>query len=620
MPIRYAGNDNRITYSNVSVKSVMLGGGPCIYGDEIGYSSIFIYSESSDGYISIDGLTEKGKTLVQITIPQEIGGKPVVSISDEAFLDNQVMQIVTIPPTITDIGVSAFSGCIYLNQINWNAISVNDFTEIHHIFDDAGDSGEGINVIFGDSVKKIPAYAFAVNTPSVRPSIKTVTISDSVTSIGYAAFAGCAVLDTLTIGKNVKSIGNNAFRNCQSLTSINWNAVSVDSLSEDNQVFQRAGVSESGITVTFGSSAKKIPSYLFYNSLDLYSPKIRTVVMSEGIEVIEESAFKGCDDITSIAIPESVTSIGISAFSGCSSLKSMTIPFVGATKNGTSNTHFGYIFGASSYNDNSTYVPTSLKEVIVTGGTSIGWYAFGYCDSLTSVTVGDGVTSINWHAFEDCSGLTSITISASVTSIGAYAFENCSGLTSVYYTGDVAGWCGISLVNSSDGPLYYAGNLYIDGSLVKDLVIPDSVTSIGEGAFRGCTSLASLVISSSVTSIGVGAFMGCTSLASATIGNGVTSTGTSVFRECTSLTSVTIPNSVTSIDDYAFDSCDSLTAIVIPDSVTSIGYRALSFCTSLTSVTFNGTKAEWEAVEKGVGWNDDCPFTQVVCSDGTASV
>lgn len=612
MPIRYNGQDNRLVYGNVPVKSVMLGGGPCIYGDEIGYSAIFIYSEKSDGNISIDGLTEKGKTLVQITIPQEIGGKPVVSISDEAFLDNQVMQIVTIPTTITDIGVSAFSGCSYLNQINWNAISVNDFTGFRYIFDGAGGSGEGINVIFGDSVKTIPAYAFATSVgPShVRPSIKTVTISDSVTSIGYAAFMECTVLETLTIGKNVKSIGDSAFGDCQSLTSINWNAASADSLSEDNRVFGRAGVSEGGIAVTFGSSVKKIPSYLFYNSLSSYSPKIRTVVMSEGIEVIEEAAFKGCDDITSITIPGSVTSIGISAFSGCSDLTSITIPFVGAeagkTSSDTYQYPFGYIFGTLSYtggtavrqsyhgsstsNFTSTtyYIPSSLRRVTVTGG-NILYGAFYNCSMLTSVTIDNSVTSIGGSAFEDCSGLTSITIPDGVTSIGGAAFEGCSGLTSIN--------------------------------------IPDSVTNIGRYAFRDCSGLSSVTIGNGVTNIENWAFRGCSGLTeinwnavsvsdfpygsdvfdnAGTAGSGITVTfGDTVQKipknlfymtssaERPNIKGVSISNSVTSIGEYAFRDCDGLTSINIPNSVTSIGYDAFYNCNSLTLVNYIGDMESW---------------------------
>ena len=157
--------------------------------------------------------------------------------------------------------------------------------------------------------------------------------------------------------------------------------------------------------------------------------------------------------VTQIIIPDFVTNISSSAFYGCSSLTEITLPFVGAGKSGTSNTHFGYIFGAISYIYNYDYVPSSLKKVTITGG-NIGKEAFYNCSSLTSVVIGDSVTSIGSFAFRNCSGLTSVVIGDSVTSIGDWAFYGCSSLTSV--------------------------------------VIPDSVTSIGNYAFWDCSSLNSI--------------------------------------------------------------------------------------------------------------------------------
>ena len=185
--------------------------------------------------------------------------------------------------------------------------------------------------------------------------------------------------------------------------------------------------------------------------------------------------------------------------------------------------------------------------------------------SLRSVTLTDG--NVLYGAFYNCSMLTSVTIPDSVTSIGNYAFSGCSGLTSVYYTGDVAGWCGISFGNFSANPLSYAGNLYIDGSLVTDLVIPDSVTSIGDYAFRGCSGLTQITIPDSVTSIGNYAFYNCSGLTSVTIGDSVESIGDGAFYNCSGLTSVTIPDSVTSIGYEAFRGCSGLTSVTIGNSV-----------------------------------------------------
>ena len=120
---------------------------------------------------------------------------------------------------------------------------------------------------------------------------------------------------------------------------------------------------------------------------------IKTASIRQGTRGIAYYAFEGCSGLTSVTIGNGVTSIGRGAFYGCSSLESITIPFVGATKDGTSNTHFGCIFGALYDYDNDDYVPTSLKEVVITGGTSIGEYAFRGCSGLTSVTIPDSVTA-----------------------------------------------------------------------------------------------------------------------------------------------------------------------------------------------------------------------------------
>ena len=155
-------------------------------------------------------------------------------------------------------------------------------------------------------------------------------------------------------------------------------------------------------------------------------------------------------------------------------------------------------------------IPESVEhEGTAYSVTSIGDWAFKNCSGLTSVTIPNSVTSIGEYAFFNCSGLTSVTIPNSVTSIGGAAFVGCTGLTSVHIS-DIAAWCNIYFEDSDDSnPLYYAHHLYLNGEEVKDLVIPNSVTSIGELAFRGCSGLTSVTIPNSVTSIGDWAFKNC---------------------------------------------------------------------------------------------------------------
>ena len=230
-------------------------------------------------------------------------------------------------------------------------------------------------------------------------------------------------------------------------------------------------------------------------------------------------------------------------------------------------------------------IPESVEhEGTIYSVTSIGNYAFQYCSGLTSVTIPNSVTSIGDWAFYGCKGLTSVTIPNSVTSIGSYAFDGCSGLTSVHIS-DFTAWCNIDFGTAESNPLSYAHHFYLNGEEVKDLVIPNSVTSIGDYAFYRCSGLTSVHIPNSVTSIGDFAFYGCSGLTSVTIPNSVTSIGSYAFDGCSGLTSVTIPNSVESIGDVAFGYCSGLTSVTIGNSVTSIGNYAFLCCSGLTSVT-----------------------------------
>ena len=184
-------------------------------------------------------------------------------------------------------------------------------------------------------------------------------------------------------------------------------------------------------------------------------------------------------------------------------------------------------------------------------------------------SVKEGTRIICDRAFDWCRSLSEIVIPSSVTSIGDWAFSGCDSLSEIVIPSSVTS-IGDSAFSSCD-------------SLSK-IVIPSSVTSIGKGAFFRCHSLSEIVISSSVTSIGDGAFYGCDSLSEIVIPSSVTSIGEGAFFRCVSLSEIVIPSSVTSIGDSAFSYCRSLSEIVIPSSVTSIGKGAFSRCVSLSEI------------------------------------
>ena len=257
------------------------------------------------------------------------------------------------------------------------------------------------------------------------------------------------------------------------------------------------------------------------------------------------------------------------------------------------NIDYGPDFPASGSYSGSITIPSTVvcngTSYIVTsiGNDRFGHGAFESNGGLTSVTIPNSVTSIGKRAFYNCGGLTSVTIPNSVTSIGLNAFYN---VKHVIYTGSATGspWGAIAVNGFVDGDFVFSDNTktqlaaYIGNG--GDVSIPNSVTSIGDAAFRLCSGLTSVTIPNSVTSIGGSAFMGCTGLTSVTIPNSVTSIGENAFSGCTGLTSVTIGNGVTSIGKSAFYNCGGLTSVTIPNSVTSIGDYAFCYCGGLKEV------------------------------------
>ena len=245
--------------------------------------------------------------------------------------------------------------------------------------------------------------------------------------------------------------------------------------------------------------------------------------------------------------------------------------------------------------DSIFYNQIGIKTVVINSGvTSIGDYAFEDCSSLKSITIGNSVTSIGYYAFYGCSGLTSITIPDSVNYIDDGAFSGCSSLTSITVA---EGNRVYDSRNNCNAIIETETNELISGC--KNTVIPNSVTSIGEGAFEDCSSLKNITIGNSVTSIGEGAFYNCSALTSITIPDSVTSIGVYAFyntgyyndsanwnndvlyignhliKAKDSISGAyTIKSATKTIAIWAFSGCSGLTNITIPDSVTSIGYEA----------------------------------------------
>ena len=241
------------------------------------------------------------------------------------------------------------------------------------------------------------------------------------------------------------------------------------------------------------------------------------------------------------------------------------------------------------------YFGDRISNIVLNEGiTTIGYRAFAYTCVL-SITIPDSVTTIGDGAFSGCSYLTNVTIGKGVTTIGDFAFESCESLTSItvdcdnqYYSSDEYG----VLFNKDKTILLQ----YPIGNTMTNYTIPNSVTSIVEGAFAGCECLTSITIGEGVKIISNGLFNGCDNLTCISISYGVRTIGANAFQNCRSLTSITIPDSVNLIDSEAFRNCEKLENITIGNNVTAIEKNAFIFCYNLTDVYYNGTEENWNKI------------------------
>ena len=320
-------------------------------------------------------------------------------------------------------------------------------------------NGDLTNYTIRQGTRCICDRAFAnYGSPS---SLQSITIPDSVTSIGNGAFWGCESLHSVTIPDSVTSIGDSAFSGCESLQSV---TIPESVTSIGNWAFSGC---ESLHSVTIPDSVTSIGDRAFERCLSLQS----VTILPNSVTSIGDSAFVDCSSLRSVTIPDSVTSIGISAFEYCSSLQSVTIPesvtiikgnpFVKCPARVINHSNHFTIFEGNLYTSDRrkliSYLSKGKNFIIPDSVTNIGDRAFEKCSSLQSVTIPDSVTSIGNEAFSWCSSLRSVTIPDSVTSIGNDAFYWCSSLRSV--------------------------------------TIPDSVTNIGHSVFDSRYSLQSIIIS-----------------------------------------------------------------------------------------------------------------------------
>lgn len=326
-----------------------------------------------------------------------------------------------------------------------------------------------------------------------------------------------------------------------------------------------------GVTVDSENPVYKVENYFLIRKSDSVLVRFTNFDVAEATiplyaTAIGDGAFKYCRKLAKVEIPSSVTSIGTAAFNGCG-LTEIVIP--------SSVTDVGR---------DAFTTCTSLESVVLSPNlTSIAEWTFYYCESLKSIVIPESVTSIGKSAFEACSGLKSVCLPSSLKNVYENAFYQCDNFASVEVA-SIESFCAIHFANRASHPTGPFLSLLMKGVEVKDLIIPSSVTAIGDYTFRSFHHISSVSIPSSVTSIGSYAFFGCSSLLRVSIPPLATRISEYTFMYCFRLADVTIPSSVTEIRDYAFSNCSALTHISIPSSVKKIYSYAFEKCSSLTEI------------------------------------
>lgn len=403
----------------------------------------------------------------------------VTSIGGSAFYGCSSLASIEIPDGVTSIGSRAFYRCSNLTSIEIPdsvtsiGTAFGDCTSLEYsTYDNArylGNKRDPYLVLIDAVNEDITSCQIHKNTKVIADwalsdckNLKSIALPDGVTHIGECAFDYCTDLTSIEIPESVTSIGEFAFGDCKNLKSI----VLPDGVTAIvERTFYRC---ESLTSVTIPSSVTDVHYTAFEGCTSLeYNVYDNAKYLGNKKDPYLVLVAPTDTDITSCKIHQDAKIILFAAFSECSSLESITVPFVGASADGTGNTLFGYIFGATELLKNNDFVPSGLKKVIITGGTAIYDSAFEYCSGITCITLPNSVTRIGSAAFASCRSLTSITIPDSVTSISNYTFANCSNLTDIHYSGTKDQW---SKINKAETWNYNSGNYTvhcIDGDRTK---------------------------------------------------------------------------------------------------------------------------------------------------------
>ena len=511
--------------------------------------NVYYLGSSSNDYFAASCMVDNNTTNLVLDDSCEI-------ICSYAFADCNTLTDVTIPNNATKFGVAAFYLCNSLTKVNylgtidqWASIEFSNayanpiyYAKTLYIGDE--------NVLEGDIILnacKIGSGAF-INCDSLR----SVTLGDKVTSIGYNAFYGCYSLEKV-----------NYLGTIDQWASIEFGDVYANPISGSRNLYIHDEL-QTDIVI----NSEKINACAFSHCESLTSVTIGNRVTSIG-----SYAFYNCSVLTCIQIPNSVISIDKYAFEDCNSLTKLN--YLG-TINQWASIEFGNSYANPISVSRNLYIYDELQTDITINVETINKYAFEYCNSLTSITIGESVTSIGDFSFSGCELMTSVTMGENVTSIGEMSFINCHNLIEIYNKSN------LTITIGSD----YNG--YI-GSYAKNVYTPIN------GASKLNTDTDGFIVYSEGNDKILVGYKG-SSTEHVNIPSGITEIYKRVFFNNDNITKVIIPDSVTTIGKSTFFNCTSLTSVTIGNRVTSIGSQAFYYCDALDTIYYKGTADDWKKI------------------------
>jgi hypothetical protein len=590
------------------------------------------------------------QSLTEINLPDT-----VQTIGSYAFCNCSNLEKIFIPTGLTYIDGYAFNNCNKLatyvkdlaawcgiNFYNGSGYYSNPMERGHilYIYDSVADDYVlAEDIVIPNGVTGIPVDAFDGCT-----TVKSIVIPEGVTTLGQYTFRGCTNLESVSIPSTMTAISNNAFQSCNKLNAVHtpsieaWcNITFADSGANPLSYAKNLYIGDTLATdITIPSTVTTVKNNAFY-----YCTSLVNVTLASGVTTVNQAAFYNCTNLETVTIPDTLTTINNYAFYNCNKLNAVyitdleawcDITFTNVDANPLYKAHNLYINNVLS----TVTVPTTVSQikqytfaglgndVIIPGNvTTIGNYAF-YGGTLESATLQEGVQTIKSNAFCECRQMTSIYFPTTITVTENYAFNFCSKLGT--YITDMEAWCNVQFGDSGGyyaNPLETGHNLYLNGNLVTDLVIPDTITEIKYCSFMGGSCIKTVTIPEGVTTIGRLAFYYCTNLESITIPSTLTTIHNDrVFQSCSNLkevhisdleawcnipfpnnssnplyyaknlylgnnkiTDLVIPSTVTTIKPYTFYNCSGLTSLTIPDNVTAISNESFYGCSGLQSIT-----------------------------------